>query len=96
MDDGEGKRKVRRGEAEVMRMTPTKRWPNDMADFRNISAEIALEGDKKLKKLLASGMHDKIELQAVAEARSCFQDITLNMALAGAPIRSTVLSNVTR
>lgn len=77
-------------------MTPTKRWPNDMKDFRDISADKAIEGEKKLKKLLSSGMHDKVELQVVAEAHSCFQDITLNLALAGAPIRSTVLSREPR
>jgi hypothetical protein len=67
-----------------------------MKDFRDNSADLALTGAKKLKGLLDSGMHDKAELQAVAQACNCFHGIALNLVSAGAPVRMTLLSKVTR
>lgn len=69
--------------------TKARECPNNIKEYRDLSAEKALEGINALRPLLEEDADfDEAEIiRRVARAANCLQEIARNMVYAGAQIR---------
>jgi len=69
-------------------MTQPRAWPNDAAEARDRSAELAALGARLLRPLVNGERMDQTEtLRRLAQARDCFQMILRHLERVGARTR---------
>lgn len=69
-------------------MTQRRAWPNDAAEARDRSAELAAQGVRLLGPLISGERLDQTEtLRRMAQARDCFQLILRHLERVGARTR---------
>jgi hypothetical protein len=69
-------------------MTQPRAWPNDAAEARDRSAELAALGARLLRPLIDGERLDQTEmLRRLAQARDCFQMILRHLEHVGARTR---------